>query len=306
MARRMPVLKFKGLANASAAVALDGRHFVLADDEESALFLYDFDDPDRGPQLISLDAGLGTGAGEPDLEGAAMLGGRIWWITSHHLADCNTAARQMLFVTDVERSGGGISIKVGGAVCRTLLRDLARKPAIAAALDFAGKGWDAIDIEGLAGTPEGGLMLGFRAPLHGKHAIIVKIRNAATLPDGEPPDLADPILVKLGGRGIRSLEEIEGGYLIVGGPRDGGSKSKLFFWSGRRHDDPVSLDAKLPRTFNPEAVFQIPDTSTTFILSDDGRRYRGGDRPPGPTHFRALLVDLAELMRDIGPGLHSS
>lgn len=281
------MLTFRGLANASAAVALDGRHFILADDEERDLFLFDLEKPDSEPSRIELD----IGNGEPDLEGAAMLDDRIWWIASHNFDGQTPEQRRRLFATDVIRIEGHPSLRLAGPVHRTLLDELARQPAVAEALDFGGKRWKEIDIEGLATTPGNGLMLGFRAPLREDRAILVEITNPAALAGSGAPVLADPVYVDLGGRGIRSLECVNGGYLIVGGKVKGKKKPKLYFWSGQRGADPVALDTKLPDDFNPEAVFQRPGTSTICLISDDGRRDGHKDR------FRALLLDLDELLR---------
>jgi hypothetical protein len=296
MARDVPVLAFTGLANASAAVALDRSRFVLADDEEQKLFLFNFDHPDIEGVPIPLHADLGVGDQEPDLEGAAMIGDRIWWITSHNVSREDTAARRMLFFTDIDRAHGDPSFRVGGHIHRRLLDEFAAKPGIAKALGFGGKRWRTIDIEGLATTPRGGLMLGFRTPLSDDRAVVVKIKSAEALARGEAPELAEPIFIELGGRGIRSLEQIDAGYLLVAGPREGGRKSKLFFWTGRRRDAPVSLDATLPKGFNPEAVFERPGTREICVISDDGRLYRGKKPPPGPPRFRAILLDRDKLL----------
>jgi len=296
MARGAPVLTFTGLANASAAVALDRSRFVLADDEAQSLFLFDFAHPDREAVPIPLHADLRVGHDEPDLEGAAMIGDRIWWITSHNVSREDTAARRMLFFTDIDRALGDLTFRVGGHIHRTLLDEFAAKPSIAKALGFGGKRWRTIDIEGLATTPKGGLMLGFRTPLSDDRAVVVKIKSAEALARGEAPELAEPIFIDLGGRGIRSLEQIDAGYLLVAGPREGGRKSKLIFWTGRRRDAPVSLDATLPKGFNPEAVFERPGTLAICVISDDGRLYRGKKPPPGPPRFRAILLDRDKLL----------
>ena len=296
MAQDVPVLTFRGLANASAAVALDGRYFVLADDEKPAIFLFDLKRPGGKPDKIPLGKQLGIGKKEPDLEGAAMIGSRIWWITSHNVPKKDSPSRRMLFHTDIDRSSGKPTFQVGSRIHRRLLDDLSARPSIAEALDFGGKDWKKIDIEGLAATPNGGLMLGFRAPVNERGAVVVEIADADALARGEPPDLNDPFFIDLGGRGIRSFEEIGGGYLLVAGPRKGGKTSKLFFWSGRRHDDPVPLDTRLPKTFNPEAVFRLGETRRVCVISDDGKFYRGENPLPPPPSFRAVLLELDRLL----------
>lgn len=285
------MLTFTGLANASAAVALDGRLFILADDNEHDLFLYDLERPEREPERLPID----IGGGDPDLEGAAMIGNRVWWISSHNF-DGNPAHRRRLFATDVIWQGGRPSVQRATRVHRTLLDDLASCPAVAEVLGHGSNRWEKIDIEGLSATPGGGLMLGFRAPLADDMAIMVEIRNpAALVAEEEAADIADPVCVDLGGRGIRSLERVDNGYLMVGGKIGDEKKAKLFHWSGSEDAEPVELDVDLPKKFNPEAVFQLPETSTICLISDDGRLHddEDDDEPPG---FRALLFDLDELL----------
>src|SRR5262249_34472668 len=79
-------LQFKGVCDASAAVALDEDHFVVADDETSAVLVYSVSEPDK-PVLIDLTQFLGPTdeSREPDIEGAARIGDRIYWIGSHGL-----------------------------------------------------------------------------------------------------------------------------------------------------------------------------------------------------------------------------
>ncbi|WEF34392.1 hypothetical protein [Pseudoduganella chitinolytica] len=75
---------YRGICDASAAVALDADRFVVADDEVSVLKIYRFDTP--GLPLpgedVDLHAFLG-GKEEADLEGGALVGDTAYWIGSH-------------------------------------------------------------------------------------------------------------------------------------------------------------------------------------------------------------------------------
>ena len=74
---------YRGPCDASAAAALDADHFIVGDDEHNTLRVY------RQGQASPVDslnlAGfLGTAADEEsDIEDAAAIGTRIYWITSH-------------------------------------------------------------------------------------------------------------------------------------------------------------------------------------------------------------------------------
>ena len=97
-----PIDRYRGLCDASAAVALDARHFVVADDEHNVLQVFRRDAPDAVGR-IELDAFLGTEAGrESDIEGAAETGGVIYWIASHgrNSAGKKRDERHRLFATE--------------------------------------------------------------------------------------------------------------------------------------------------------------------------------------------------------------
>src|SRR5689334_24331851 len=81
------VIEFGGICDASAAVALDGSHIIVGDDELPWLSVYDV----AGGKLqkkIPLPAQL-AGQGDPDdppeadIEAATIFGDQIVWISSH-------------------------------------------------------------------------------------------------------------------------------------------------------------------------------------------------------------------------------
>jgi serine/threonine protein phosphatase PrpC len=71
------------MCDASAAVALDADHFVVANDERNTLRIYKRGQPDP-VNSVELSTFLGTNEKkESDLEGAARIGTRVYWISSH-------------------------------------------------------------------------------------------------------------------------------------------------------------------------------------------------------------------------------
>ena len=78
-------LTFYGLADASAAVFLDAKHFVVADDESNILRTYSIDKPKGPVSTLNLDKFLDIDPASPevDIEAAARVGDRIYWISSH-------------------------------------------------------------------------------------------------------------------------------------------------------------------------------------------------------------------------------
>jgi hypothetical protein len=84
-----------------------------------------------------------------------------------------------------------------------------------------------INIEGMA-VLNGLLYIGFRGPvLRGNWVPILKCKFAT------PIDLADLVLVNLGGRGIRDLTPVKNGFLILAGPVGEGEDSyQIYAWDG--------------------------------------------------------------------------
>jgi hypothetical protein len=142
------------------------------------------------------------------------------------------------------------------------------------------------NIEGLAMAPNGTTAyIGFRAPLVGPNqdqALIAPLTNIDALVTGAAPSatLGDPILLNLGGRGIRSIERNSAGeYLIIAGPPEAGKSFQLYKWTGNAADAPVNLNIDMA-AFNPEGSFEgIVDMPSPLC----------GDKPV------QLLVDNGDL-----------
>ncbi len=74
---------YQGPCDASAATALDAAHFVVGADEGDTLYIYRRSEA-AAVASIDLSGFLGTKTGEEsDIEAAAAIGTRIYWITSH-------------------------------------------------------------------------------------------------------------------------------------------------------------------------------------------------------------------------------
>src|SRR5262245_9560684 len=84
-ARSEDSLCYTGMCDASAVVSLDNDLLVVADDEQSVLRVYSRHHGGPAVQQLNLAPflGLPRRAAEVDLEGAARLGDRIFWISSH-------------------------------------------------------------------------------------------------------------------------------------------------------------------------------------------------------------------------------
>ncbi|MBR0911463.1 DUF3616 domain-containing protein [Bradyrhizobium japonicum] len=295
------VTTYRGICDASAAIALGKDHFVVGDDELNVIRVYKRGQPDAVKQ-IDLSSLLGTKPDkESDIEGAALIGNRIFWISSHGTNKDGEVQdrRRRLFATDLV-DGETPTVRGVKKPYTKLVDDLSTDPRLlkydlATAATKPPKTPDALNIEGLADTPEGGLLIGFRNPIPGGKALIVPLTNPNEAVSGAArAKLGDPVEIKLEGRGVRSLERVGTSYLIVAGPIDGGGPFDLYRWSGKAEEDPKKVPGVDLAHLNPEALFAIPGAPEVQILSDDGSEKIGGKEckklPREAQSFRSVTV----------------
>ncbi len=296
---------YSGTSDASAASAAGGGMFLVADDENNALRLYRVDRPGPPVRTVRWDAHLGLDASdsdsaEADIEGAAALGERVYWVSSHGRNSDGEwrASRHQFFATTIRATGREVSIKPFGRAYHDLARDLARSPklrglGLAKALqpddrkdgDLAPKK-RGLNIEALAAGADGrSLLIGFRNPRPGGRALLVPLRNpAAVVGEGAKPAFGEAILLDLGrgseGRhalGIRGMvySPRHRAYLVLAGPHDGGGPFALYTWSGGKADRPRRLErataalGQVPK-LTPETLLVHPHAPRVQVLSDDG------------------------------------
>lgn len=105
------------------------------------------------------------------------------------------------------------------------------------------------NIEGLAYDPQRQhLLIGLRSPLLEGKAPIIRLENPESiLSDNDDPSLSQPLLLDLGGGGIRGMtfDRQLGGFLIISGPS--GNEDNVFrvwFWEGSASKKPKLLKIK--------------------------------------------------------------
>ena len=292
-AARAQSFVYRGMCEASAAVAVGPDHFVVADDNDSTLRLYARNDP-KPVSATDFSTALGVKpTTKTDIEGAASIGNRIYWITSHgrHSTGEQRPQRQRFFATDVTGQGADTKLTLAGKVYVGLVDDLLAEPALASyrlreAAALAPEAEGGFNIEGLAATPEGKLLIGFRNPIRDGKALVVPIDNPQELVQGVRAKFGKAIGLALGGRGIRSIDRVGDAYLIVAGPFGEGSDFALYRWSSAAGDGPVRLPHIDLAGLHPEALFAIPGTDLVQILSDDGGCE---DQAPAEKKFRSIV-----------------
>ena len=277
--------EYKGLCEASAGAFLDDKHFAVASDDTNVLQLYERGKPD--PIGDGIDMEKFTSFDKSDLEAAAVIGDRVYWMSSHSLTrkGKDKDERKVFFATRIGVSDGKPTLTGIGTVATDLRGAL---------LEAAGIKKKHLDIEALAATPNGELLIGLRSPLRNDMALVVPFRNpAAVVDNGAAPNFGKAVKIDLGGRGLRSMDLIPGGgarYIIIAGPVSDAAGFAVFHWSGPgtkpKKIKGVDLDG-----LRPEGAMAVPGTNLVQIVSDDSDVCSEDDKK-SKRRFRSIDVEL--------------
>lgn len=290
---------YSGMAEASAAVDLDDQHFVAAEGECNTLLIYRREQSKPVGAGLDLAEFLKTEDKASDIEAGARLGDIVYWITSHSLPKSGKPRdwRKQFFATRVDRLGPSPKLVPHGQPYTRLvdamidapeLQELNLREAAKTLPEQPG----GLNIEGLAAGQGDGLLIGFRSPLVSGEARLVPLMNPAAVTQGSQPKFGEPIPLDLKGRGVRSIDKVGNGYLIVGGPLADKGTFALFRWSGERGAQPTMV-VELPAGYFPEALLLVPGTAEVDILSDDGSKQpeaKCGSTAKMQQQFRAVRV----------------
>ena len=264
---------FTGICDGSAAVLLDDATLLVAYDEVNTLFAFPLSggaatarfDLDRLLELPS--------SAEIDIEAATRAGDRIWWIGSHGRdADGNDAPnRRLLFATSVPSPGlQDLQLRVAP---QDLTSMLLVNPEVRAVLNKAVRKRapkaGGVNIEGLATTAEGGLLLGFRSPLSAPDGLTGKALLVGLVPDGDRFRVQSVSQLDLDDRGVRDIASHAGGFVMIAGPAKSAGGFALYAWDGRGE----RAEALQPiADLHAEAL--VDTGSHWLLLSDDGKQLR--------------------------------
>lgn len=293
---------FTGTCDASAALAVSGDLFVVANDEDNLLRFYRFSKPGAPLQTFDLKPWFTDKkkAPEADLEAAAQLGDTMFFITSHgrNSAGKPAPSRQRLFALALSETNGVATVQRAGQIYTNLVADLATDARYAEfelgdAAKLAPKAQGGFNIEALAATPEGALLVGFRNPIPHGRALIAPLLNPRAVIQGQRAKLGAPLQLDLVGLGLRDMCATTNGYYLVAGPASGSQgESRLFFWAGGATAPQLIGDVHFPKS-NPEGIcfLDFGGPGDFLIVSDDGTRKINGKEcktlPEAQRQFRA-------------------
>jgi hypothetical protein len=294
---------YSGMADASAAVAVSSNLFAVANDEDNVLRVYRSDTPGRPVAQFDCNAFLDLQGDslEADLEGAARIRDRIFWIGSHgrNKNGKERLNRDRFFATDLHITNGLVTLTPVGRPYQRPVAELMADRRLArfhfeAASSLTPKAEGALNIEGLSATPEGRLLLGFRNPVPDDKALLVPVLNPNSVIRGGRARLGEPIQLDLGGLGIRDIALFGGNYLIIAGSFHSGVKFRLYRWAGPG-SEPQRLKTDSMSGYSPEAIVFYPQKgwAAVQILSDDGKRM-AGEIPAEQRTFRSFWISPAE------------
>ncbi len=285
-------VRFLGSCDASGAVPLSEHTFVLADDEDNVLRVYD---ADRGGfPLHTIDVSEKVGiepklrkkgkprpSREADLEAATGVGSLAFWISSHGRKKSGKVQPERFRFFATTHPSYGRSTELVGRVREDLLDHLLEDPRMTPfdlkhAMQQPAGSPHGLNVEGMTAREEGGVFIGLRSPTPDKLALILTLDNPEGVVRGENPQFGPPRTLNLGGLGVRGLSSWRGRYLIIAGGHAGQHESRLYSWSG--NDSAPTLLPPRFRDFNPEAFFTPETRDTILLLSDDGERLHDGKR----------------------------
>lgn len=194
-----------------------------------------------------------------DLEAVAADGDVVYAIGSHSRKKGGEVAphRDGLFRFTLAADG------TAGEVSRTSLRPLIEANEVlkqAIALPAEGGG---INIEGLA-VRDGRLFVGFRSPAPRGWAFVVETTF-------DRPEAGALRMLLLGGRGVRDLAAVKGGFLVLAGPSGDGAEHDfyLYFWDGRDCRPDVKPGQCRPLCKVPHVGKQSPEGLAVTSETDD-------------------------------------
>ena len=143
------------------------------------------------------------------------------------------------------------------------------------------------------------MLIGLRGPIPDGKALLIPLNNPQEVVAGKSARLGAPILLALGGRGVRSIDYVPAmrQYIIMAGAAGVSGEFQLYRWTGVADDNPVAVNGTSFSGLQPEAMsaYSGPEVRI-LVFSDDGTREKRArkckDLPVGQRRFRTLWLTL--------------
>ncbi|MBP5973082.1 type I secretion C-terminal target domain-containing protein [Brasilonema sp. CT11] len=305
-----------GTSDASTAIAIDSNYMLVGDDENQVLRLYDRNQSGLALNGFDFTSSLGltdtSGSGairEVDIEAATRLNNTIYWTGSNSNSSTGDSRpnRDRLFATQISGTGANTTLSYQGRY-DYLEQDVTawdKNNGHGLGANYLGltasatpgvipESTNGYNIEGLTIAPNNTTAyVAFRAPLepasNRSDALIVPVTNFTSLLSSTgggtqgSATFGAPILLDLGGRGIREIQRnASNQYVIIAGSTGSSTGTapndfRLFTWTGNPTDAPELRSANLTALNTGgsfESIVAVPDnltsTSQLQLLTDNG------------------------------------
>jgi len=291
---KLVIRTFEDLYEPSAAIAIEGKGLLIfEDDGPEVVSLHGVVKDDSGFKLKKLYSGT---VDVSDIEGATKgAGGTVFAITSHSFDkdDQQNDQREQL-----------IQLKVKDKIDVGFLGNVNMREAIAGELVKLDPAMTdrlhEINIEGLCFAKAADvLMIGLRAPLYKGKAIVLSLKNPYELSSDSftAQFLAEPLLLDLGGVGIRAMAYSESSdqYFFVSEVETKKKKMRprLWAWDGGKKYAAERMEFPgLKNLKNIEGLtfFRTEEKDMVLFVCDDGKK-----KKKKGAHY--AIVDLGEIQK---------
>ena len=294
-------IRFQGISDASAAIAVGSHFFITASDEECRLRIYNRQtggDPIGAFNLISHLPLRGKSV-ELDLEGAAAIGNRLFWIGSHsrNRDGQRRVNREQFFAVDLTLTTTVPTLAFVGHADDSFFDELCqskpgREHQLSQAAAQSSRSREGLNIEGMCATPEGKLWIGFRTPIPNDRALLIELENPQEVIAKKPARFGRSVTLDLNGLGIRDLVAQKAQIYILAGPHGGKDKASLYRWDG---NSSTAKGLKLPglSDIQPEAiaVFASEGPEALYVFTDSGNR-SSAPKSPASAFFECYPIEL--------------
>ena len=308
---------YEGSGCVSAAVAVGEDTFIASSASDNVLRIYRTKGTSEPIASLDVSKFLGLEAEPADIQGAARVADRVYWITSHSRDEGGRIrpGRYRFFATTIRETDTGFDIELVGKPCTTLLNRLPSRNTVSTLrLDKAMRlgeelpekqrkrlapTKEGLRIEALCSDPHTHILfIGFRNPCPVRvttgrpHALVVPLNNPADVVEkGKEPIFGEAMLWDFDGLGIAGLEYSPSHkmYFVLARPHDANSPTALYRWSGMKASSPTSICTLCPTSVgaNAKTLMAFEDSDKLLLLAGVGD---DADTRPPKKRFQSIQI----------------